>query len=400
MKRARLQFAWCLWAALLLAGVAWPQNRKPDAAQLEQIGRQAYADRKAPGFSMLVWSHGSVIFARGYGFADLAATTPVTPGTRFVIGSITKQFTAACALLLAEQGRLSIDDRLARYFPHLPNADEITLRMLLNHISGLRTYPSFRTHNWPKKGAIAPKKLLDIFKTDAPDFAPGEKFEYSNTNYAVLAAIVAKVSGESYSDFLRQNIFGPLRMSSSGSGFEVDRGVATPYDGTDGNFEPPRERLSLDLFFGAGSIVSTAEDLAKRDAALIEGKFLNAQSTQTLWTHGTLSDGKPTHYAMGFVPGSIGGHREVWHNGYTPTAGGYCYNALFPDDQLAIIILSNGSDKSFRGEPEHMVREVLALYDPTTAPTNTAESASDSALAAAPEVMEPASSSQPAQAVQ
>ena len=348
----------------ILCGGALSQTAQPDQKAFDDIGEQVNKEQSAPGFAFLVWSHGSVVFAKGYGLADIASKTPVTPDTRFAVGSITKQFTAACVLLLAQQGKLSLDDKLAKYVPEMPNADRITLRILLNQDSGLHNFPSTAEHSWPLSGAIPPEKIIAILKTDKPDFAPGEKWEYSNANYAVLACIVARVSGMPYTDFLQKNIFTPLAMSSSGNGFAAQANIATPYEGSPGNYRTAEPRITLDLFYGAGSIVSTANDLARWDAALIAGKLLNAGSIHAMWTAGTLPKGTKVPYAMGFVPAEIAGHREVWHNGLAPKAGGYCYNAIFPDDDLAVIVLSNAPQGSFRGQPERMVQQVLALYDP------------------------------------
>jgi len=339
------------------------QPKQPEPGALNQIGQEVFEQQRSPGFAFLVWSHGNVVFAKGYGFADLASKTPATPDTRFAVGSITKQFTAASILLLAEQRRLSLEDNLEKYVPAAPNADKITLRMLLNQDSGLHNYPNTREHAWPLQGTIAPEKIIGILKTDKPDFAPGERWAYSNSNYAMLAQVVARVSGISYTDFLARNIFTPLRMMSSGNGFQAQSGTATPYEGSAGSFMPAKPRISLDLFYGAGSIVSTAQDLALWDAALMHNKLLSADGMHELWTNGKLPNGEPVHYAMGFIEASIGSHREVWHNGYSPHAGGYCFNAIFPDDDLAVVVLSNASDKSFRGAPEKMVQEVITLYD-------------------------------------
>ena len=358
-----------------ISALAQTNSSQPDTAAFDQIGQKVFADQQTPGFAFLVWSHGHVVFAKGYGFSDEAAKTKVTPETRFAIGSISKQFTAACILMLAQQNKLSLDDKLAKYLPEMPNADKITLRMLLNQDSGLHNYPNTREHSWPIEGSIPPEKLIAILKTDKPDFAPGEQWEYSNTNYAVLAYIVAKVSGISYSDFLSKNIFTPVDMSSSGNGFAAQTGIATPYNGSSGNFRPAQPRLSLDLFYGAGSIVSTVQDLAKWDAALIGNHLLSADSIHLLWTNATLPNGQPMNYAMGFIQTTLGGHREIWHNGYSPNAGGYCLNAIFPDDQLAVVILSNVSDGPFRGETEKLTLNVLALYDPKVAPLAQAASA-------------------------
>jgi len=354
------------------------QIAQPDRKAFEQIGALVYKEQQTPGFAFLVWSHGSVVFSKGYGLADVASKTPVTADTRFAIGSITKQFTAAAVLLLAEQNKLSLDDKLAKYLPEMPNAEKITLRMLLNQDSGLHNYPNTREHDWPLSGEIPPEKLIAILKTDKPDFAPGERWEYSNSNYAVLAYIVARVSGMTYADFLQKNIFGPLGMASSGSGFASQAGTATPYEGSAGKFEPAKPKISLDLFYGAGSIVSTAQDLARWDAALMAGKLLNADSMHALWTNGALANGQRFRYAMGFIAETIGEHREVWHNGYSPNAGGYCYNVIFPEDDLAVIVLSTAPDAAFRGQPEKIVKSVLALYDPrVAAPPAKANAAQD-----------------------
>ncbi len=368
---------------ILCGGALSQTNQKtPDQKAFDRIGQQVATDEAAPGFAFLVWSHGSVVFTKGYGSADLASNSPVTSDTRFAIGSISKQFTAAAILLLAQQNKLSLDDKLAKYLPQMPNSDKITLRMLLNQDSGLHNYPLTTEHKWPLTGTIPPEKLIAILKTDKPDFAPGEKWEYSNTNYAVLAFIISRVSGISYPDFLTRSIFTPLGMSSSGSGFAAQANTATPYEGSAGNFRPAEPRISLDLFYGAGSIVSTAHDLARWDAALISNTLLNADSMHALWTNGTLANGQSLNYAMGFIATAVGSHREVWHNGYSPKAGGYCFNAIFPDDQLAVIVLSNASQDTFRGKPEQIVKSVLALYDPRVsepAASNTASSAQDEA---------------------
>jgi D-alanyl-D-alanine carboxypeptidase len=347
----------------LALGVVALAQRAADSATIYQIGKAAYDQNRAPGFSLAVYK-GQAVFAFGYGYADLANKTLVTAGTRFSVGSISMQFTAASILLQAEHGRLSLDDRLSRFLPEMPNADRITLRMLLNQTSGFHNYPLTTEHNWPLEGQIDPTRLFAILKTDKADFAPGEKWEYSNTNYAALAEVVAKSSGMRFDQFVQQNIFTPLLMTASGAGYEAQKDIATPYEGSAGNFAPVAVPISLDLFYGAGNIVSTANDLIHWDAALIGGRMLKPDSVRQLWAAGKLANGQPVSYAMGFVPASIAGHREVWHNGYAPLTGGYCLNAIFPDDRLAIVVLSNSPDVVFRGVPEQMVHDILAIIDP------------------------------------
>lgn len=362
--------AFCLLAAGCSATLA--QNA-PDTATVYRIGKAAYDQNRAPGFSLGVWYRGRVVFANGFGYADLSNNSPVTADTRFPVGSITKQFTAASILLLAERGRLSLNDTLGRYLPEMPNASRITLRMLLNQTSGLHNYPLTSEHAWPLEGQIDANRLFAIMRTDKPDFAPGEKWEYSNTNYAALAGVVVKSSGMSFEQFVQQNIFGPLLMTASGVGYQAQKGVATPYEGTAGNFTPSELPFSLDLYYGAGNIISSVTDLMRWDAALIGDRLLKPASMRELWTAGRLANGQTVDYAMGFVPASIGGHREVWHNGYAPLIGGYCLNAIFPDDQMAVVVLSNSPDAVFQGVPEQMTREILAAINPhVIAPLQTA----------------------------
>jgi CubicO group peptidase (beta-lactamase class C family) len=354
------------FAVLTLLALAVPsfagaaEVADPSAATFDAIAARASAKNGAPGFAFVVVHRGRTVYARGFGLADVARNQPVTPDTRFVIGSVSKQFTAAAVLQLRDAGKLRLDDPLARYLPAMPNANAITLRMLLNQTSGLHNYPSTLEHEWPLTGAIAPERIFAILATDRPDFEPGARFEYSNTNYAALAGVVARASGMTYDAYLHANIFAPLGMSSSGAGLAAQKlPHATPYTGTT-VYAVPTPIISLDLFYGAGSVVVSANDLARWDTALMHGALLAPRSMHDLWTPARLESGRETTYAMGFVPQTLVGHREVWHNGLSPNAGGYCYNALFPDDDLGVIVLSNGYD--FAERPETIVREVIDAY--------------------------------------
>jgi D-alanyl-D-alanine carboxypeptidase len=353
---------------------------------LDRIGADALATKKAPGFTFAVVRAGKLDYVRAFGVADVERNVPVTSRTRFAIGSLTKQFTAVSLLLLAQRGEVALDDPLVTYLPAFPNAAALTLRMLLNQTSGLHTYPELGRHPWPLSGSSSVDALVPFFAADKPDFAPGTRYAYSNTNYALLAAVIQKASGLDEAAFLQRNVFEALRMTATGFGFAAQQlpGLATPYSGR-GDFEP-QSPLRLDLFSGAGAIVSNAPDLALWDVALMHGALLDKNSMHALWTAGTGGTGEPTGYAMGFVPALLAGHREVWHNGLAPGAGGYCYNAIFPDDDLAVIVLSNGY--SFDGEPERMVARTLAAYDPraaseiSAAPSSSPASGEDPAITA------------------
>ena len=173
---------------------------------------------------------------------------------------------------------------------------------------------------WPKQGAIATAYLVSILATDKPDFAPGARFEYSNTNYLALAAIVAQVSGKPYGEYLQEQVFRPLGMTASGNGFAAQHGLAVPVGGQG----DPRRPLSLDLFEGAGSVVSTAEDLLRWDQALLDGRLLKPESMRLLWTAGEpaagrkqLRDGLCDGLA-GRAPGGVAQRADAYGRGVQP----------------------------------------------------------------------------------
>ncbi len=334
---------------------------QPAASAFDRIGAEALATRNAPGFALAVVRDGKLVYVKGFGLADVERSVPVEPQTRFAIGSLTKGFTAASILLLAQRGKLGLDDPLEKYLPSFPNARAITLRMLLDQTSGLHNYPFSGEHPWPSQGPIKLDTVLSFLASDKPDFPAGTRSAYSNANYALLSAVIAKASGLDEAAFLQRNVFGPLKMTATGYGYAAQErsGVAKPYEGR-APFRPQQPR-SLDLFAGAGAIVSTAPDVAAWDVALMQRELLDAASMKELWTTGKLASGETLSYAMGFVPAMLAGHREVWHNGLAPGAGGYCYNAIFPDDNLAVVVLSNGYN--FDASAERVVGQVLATYD-------------------------------------
>ncbi len=357
--------AWrCLAAVCAIAAPAGAATAPPDAAFFRGVGNAALAGGPAPGIALAVVHQGRIVYEGGFGKADVASGRAVAADTRFAVGSLSKQFTAAAIVLLARDRKLSLDDALATFFPALPNARQITLRMLLNQTSGLHNYPLLSEHPWPTQGRIPVADLVAILATDQPDFAPGTKYEYSNANYTVLAAVAEKASGVPFGTLLRERIFTPLRMTESGFGYDAQArgGIATGYAGTT-PFAPP---LSLDLFSGAGAVVSTAHDMALWDTALMSNALLSPSERALVWTAGRLRDGSSAGYAMGWIPAEIAGHREVWHNGLASAVGGYCYNAIFPDDDLAVVVLTNGSGAT--GVPERVVREIAAAFGIGTAP--------------------------------
>jgi len=343
------------------------EGARPASTPLAHVVTHALPAAQVLGSSVAVVRDGTIVLDAQHGYVDPKRAHPVDAGTRFAIGSLTKQFTAAGILLLAERKQLSLDDPLAKYLPQLPNASTITLRMLLDQTSGLHNYPT-REHDWPIAGPIAPSAIFAVLATDRPDFPPGTQWEYSNSNYAALAGVIARVSGMPYQTFLARNIFEPLKMTQTSYGYAGQRAgnLAGSYAGP--AFAVMRPQVSLDLYYGAGGLISTAHDLALWDIALLEGRVLESASMQAFFEPGHLSDGSPTNYAMGWVPGGMDGQAEVWHNGWVPGEGGYCYNALFPQRGIAVVVLTNGDQGTVGSVPENVVRAALETLVPAPTP--------------------------------
>jgi len=358
----------CSLALLALAARPLSAAPLPDSSFLQGIGSRALATGAAPGIALAVAYKGRIVYEGGFGFANVATNEPVTANTRFAIGSLTKQLTAAAIALLVQERKLSLSDYLSKYVPSLPGAGQITLRMLLDQNSGLHNYPFLAEHAWPTAGAIPLGSVLAILAGDELDFSPGTKWEYSNANYAALAAVVESVSGVPFGTFLREHIFEPLHMTASDFGYAAQQNGAVAIGYVNG--EPETPAVSADLFSGAGGAISSAHDLALWDLALVRGAPISPSYLAQVWQDGISAGPGTERYTMGWELTTLAGHRQLWHNGLTPGVGGYCYNAIFPDDGLAVVVLTNGFEAL--GLPERMALEVAAAYGIGTPPQPTA----------------------------
>lgn len=342
---------------------------------LGAVAAKAFARAFTPGLAVAVVHDGKLVYAEGFGYAGPARSERVTPQTPFAIGSITKQMTALLALRLVQQHRLALDVPIARWLPMLPNARAITVREVLNQTSGLHNYPNFAEHRWPTQGRIRLARILAILAKDRSDFVPGTRWEYSNANYTALAAIESAVTGVSYGTLLRREIFSRLRMKRSGYGVSAQAlpGIAVPFLAAKNGFQPvpATQRLSLDLYSGAGGVVASADDLARWDIALLGGHLLTPAMDRLWWSPGRLADGAATQYGMGWVVGRLDGQRELWHNGFAPGAGGFCWNALFPDTGLGIVVLTNAG--SFAAAGDAPLRRLVAAIARAALPSAFAE---------------------------
>jgi D-alanyl-D-alanine carboxypeptidase len=334
--------------SLLLAAStasASPVEPSLDAAVRQRIDLAAADVLKqtgVPSASIAVVREGRLVYAQAYGNATLEPKAlSARPAMRYAIGSISKQFTAAALLLLQQQGKLSLDDKVARYFPQLTRATEITIRQLLTHTSGYQDY-------WPQDYTFAdmrqptrPEAILDRWARQPLDYEPGTRWQYSNTGYVLAGLIVEKVSGEPLYEFLERRIFEPLRLESA-SDFDnepVEHGTVPGYESY--ALGPPRAAgySGPGWLFGAGGLAMTAADLARWDISLIDRTVLSADSYRALETEALLSSGAGTDYALGLDVSIDRQRRKLEHGG--EVAGFTALNVVYPDDRVAIVVLTN-----------------------------------------------------------
>lgn len=293
----------------------------------------------APSVSVAVVRDGRLFYARAFGMADLASKRAADVHTRYAVGSISKQFTAAALLLLQEQGKLSLDDPVSKYFPNLTRAREITLRQLLSHTSGYEDYApqDYIIPDWTRP--TTPAAVIDTWAAKPLNFAPGEKWQYSNTNFVLAGAIFEKVSGVALVTYLHDKIFQPLGMQTASDWPPGDAADATAY--TRYALGPPRptKREAGGWYFAAGELAMTPSDLAKWDIAFLEHKILSPRSYEEFTHEVKLKNGDSTHYALGLSIGEISNMPTFSHGG--EVSGFISSNTVLPTRNGAVIVLSN-----------------------------------------------------------
>ncbi len=308
--------------------------------------------------SLAIARNGVLLYARGYGYRDLRNIRLADANTVYNIASMTKQFTAAAILLLRQDGKLSVDDHLARFMPDYRYAARITLREMLNHTSGIPDYTI--VNNVPHTATAA--QFVDLIRNAPLDFTPGSRFEYSNTNYVILGIIVEKVSGISYGSFLGRRIFQPLGLRATSARLipqDVPDG-AVGYTYANGKTVAAPQTPD-DLGYGDGTIDASATDLVQWDAALDGGKVLSATSWREMTTIPLgRGYGLRRGYGFGLDISTMYGRRYIYHQGLNVGFAGE--NATFPDDGLEIAALSNGDPF----DEDLFVQRIVSIVEPPT----------------------------------
>ncbi|MBC7833704.1 MAG: beta-lactamase family protein [Phycisphaerales bacterium] len=336
--------------ALGITGVGIARPADPEPAAIDAIFSQWNA--QTPGVALAIVRDEKIIYSRGYGMANLDHAVPIAANTVFDIGSTSKQFTAACILLLAEDGKLAITDDVRKYIPELPEYEKpITIAHLLHHTSGLRDYTALMLlAGLSIESDYSEAFLLDIIvRQKGLNFAPGEQFRYSNTGYFLLGEIVRRVSGIPMSRFAKARIFEPLGMSStifSDDHLAIVPHRAESYYPREDGAGPPGFQLSISLMdnVGDGGIYTTVEDLAKWDANFYHNKLVvggagKSEFLDQMQKVGLLDNGQPIGYASGLFIGAHRGQRMVSHSG--GWRGFRAEMVRFPDLKLSVICLAN-----------------------------------------------------------
>lgn len=354
-----------LASATLLA--SQPRLESP-ADRIDALIAASYKPDK-PGAAAIVVKDGKTLLRKGYGLADLELGVPIEPDMIFRIGSVTKQFTATAILRLVEQGKLAIDDPIAKYLPEYPTQGKtITIEHLLTHTSGIRSYTGMSAWRPPMIKELSVAEMIDVFKGEPLDFAPGERWLYNNSGYFLLGAIIEKITGQTYEQFVEREIFAPLGMTHSfyGSHARVIPRRVPGYEKRNGQYVNAAY-LSMTQPYAAGSLLSSVDDLALWDAALSAGKALQPASMTRMFTSYVLSSGKPTGYGYGWAIEAYDGHPVTTHGG--GINGFVCQVVRIADAHLYVAVLSNNASDD--GNPSDLAKRAaaIALGNPVTDPT-------------------------------
>jgi CubicO group peptidase (beta-lactamase class C family) len=334
--------SWLAIALCLISFAAVPcTGRQNLSLTIDRYVKAEMRKQKIPGISLVVLRNGRIVLLKSYGLANVEHQVPVKPETIFQSGSMGKQFTAAAVMMLIQDGKISLDDKITKFFPDAPSAwNQVTVRHLLNHTAGMGDYPA----EIDLRRDYTEDEMLDYFKKTPLAYEPGTSWDYSNVGYVTLGALIRKVTGKYYGDFLRERVFGPLGMTTARVISEADiiPNRAAGYRLVNGALKNQEWVSPSTNSTADGSLYFSILDLAKWDAALYTDQPLTQSSRREIWSPTTLRDGRRKAYGFGWHTGVIHGRRVVFHGGAWQ---GFKSSIIrFLDDELTIIFLANSWD--------------------------------------------------------
>ncbi|MEN2712654.1 serine hydrolase domain-containing protein [Sphingomonas sp. NPDC092331] len=352
-----------LAAALLIATPAAAQQLSADeTARVDTIVADALKSSGVPSASVAIVRDGKIVFAKAYGDQG-PGMKATSPAAKYQIASISKQFTAAAILLLEDEGRLGLDDKVSKWVPDITGADRISIRQLLSHTAGIQDY-------WPQdydfaamEKPVTPRQILDRWAKKPLDFEPGTAWQYSNTGYVVAGMIIEKASGMKLLDYLQKKIFKPLGIDAMDQDYAVGKGF--PQGNHRFALGPVRAArpAAHGWLWAAGELAMSASDLAKWDIARIDRRILSPEDWATQETAITLTNGTDTHYGLGVSVGSRAGDKTVAHGG--EAVGFLSDNFVMPGKRFAVVALVNAD---FGGAQDAITGGITDLLYPVPRP--------------------------------
>jgi CubicO group peptidase (beta-lactamase class C family) len=321
------------------------------------------------GASVAIVKDGEVVHCKGYGLANIEHSVPATEQTVYQIASVTKPFTAAAVMMLVEEGLIALTDPITDRIADLPPAwQAVTIRHLLDHTSGIKSYTSLPDLESRSRRDHSPREVIDLVAGEPLEFTPGDEFRYNNTGYFLLGMLIEQISGKTYSEFLHERIFQPLGMTQTRLN---DLSAIIPHRAQGYSLKGMEMRngdyVSPTLPFAAGALVSSVMDLVKWDEALHSERVLSKASLDRIWTPATLNDGKTVDYGLGWQIAEVNGHRLRGHTGGIP--GFATRFVCFPDDQLTVIMFSNSDHCDATTFAQGIASQVIPHLAPQPAPT-------------------------------
>lgn len=345
---------------LILLALVWNPLSSVNAQHLEtkidSLLLTVFKDKNGPGAVFMVAKGGKLIYRKAFGKANVELDVDLTPDNVFQLGSMTKQFTAVAILQLAEQGKLDLKAPIVKYIPDYPAGDKITIHHLLTHTSGIKDFTKMKSLNKIAQQDLSPKELIDFFKNEPVDFAPGEKFEYNNSGYVVLGYIIELVSGETYENYVKKNIFDKAGMKHSryANDIAIVPKRAYGYRKNDDGYVN-KNRISFSIPFSSGSLMSTVDDMVQWQNALNKNILVNASTIKKAFTTYQLNNGEAFTYGYGWHLKEINGIPIREHGG--SIFGFKTMGVYIPSADIYVIGLSNCDCNS----PTQVTRDIAAL---------------------------------------
>lgn len=352
------------WTTLGSSVVTAEEELPPLTAFIGQLAREAIESKKAVGLNIGVSRGDKILFAQGFGLANVELHVPATKDTVYRIGSVTKEFTAAAVLLLVEEGKIDLDAPLTTYLPEYPEQGKtVTVRHLLRHTSGVKDFTRLPNYRKERPLDVTQQQVLERFQDLQLEFPPGEKHRYCNSGYFLLAMIVEKASGKPFPEFIEEHLFQKLGMKQSycDHGRRIIPNRASGYTQWGGHLRNA-PYISLNQTVGAGNLALTVGDLIKWQQGLMSHRLLKKEQLELMTARGQLNNGKPFNYGFGVRLGTLDKHPVIRHGG--GISGFRADLAYYPESHLTIVVLANNDSLNTKRLSDQIARFLLRREKP------------------------------------